>query len=235
MSFLKGKPAESKNLAYPMISRQYGGTAQSLLNQGQSGLANYMATLTGSDGGAGYENYKNSTGYENIFDEAMRGVTSSNAARGLLASGSTVRGLSDRAGQLAQQNFSNYLGQILEGSQTSLGAGQNVLNTIAQSGQVSKGSTPGLLDAFSGGSSSAAWGIGRAAGGIGKIIFSDRRLKKDIELIEREPDGLGVYSYKYIDEEEPRIGVMADEVAELRPHALGPVVEGFATVVYEAL
>jgi hypothetical protein len=235
MSFLKGKPAESKNLAYPMISKQYSGTARDLIGQGQGGLNSLLGILQGTDNGAGYETYKNSTGYNNIFDEAMRGVTGSAAARGLLASGSTVRGLADRGGQLAQQNFSNYLGQLLGVSQAQLQGGQGVLNTIAGTGQVNKGATPGLLDAFAGGSDSGAAGLGRAAAGVGKFILSDRRAKDDIVLLEREPDGLGIYSFRYKGDDAPQIGVMADEVAELRPHALGPVVEGFATVVYEAL
>lgn len=68
--------------------------------------------------------------------------------------------------------------------------------------------------------------------------MSDRRVKKDISLIEREPDGLGVYNYRYkwdADTDPLRTGVMADEVATLRPWALGPVQDGIATVNYGAL
>lgn len=65
--------------------------------------------------------------------------------------------------------------------------------------------------------------------------WSDRRLKRNIEKVGLRPDGLGVYAYNYLWSDEPQIGVMADEVAQLRPEALGPVVDGYATVNYGAL
>jgi hypothetical protein len=65
--------------------------------------------------------------------------------------------------------------------------------------------------------------------------FSDRRLKRNIAKVGELDDGLGVYEFDYIWGGERARGVMADEVAELRPHALGPIVAGFATVNYEAL
>jgi len=67
------------------------------------------------------------------------------------------------------------------------------------------------------------------------IIASDRRLKRNIELLSIRPDGLGVYSYNMLWSDEPQIGVMADEVAAFRPEALGPRLGGFATVNYGAL
>jgi hypothetical protein len=222
MSFLKGKPAESKNEAYPWLKSEFSAPATSLVDQGQGGLESLMGILNGTDGGAGFNTYKASTGYNNIFDESQRAVTGSAAARGLLASGSTVRGLADRGGQLAQQNFSNYLGQLMQGSQASMNSGTGLASLIAQGGQRSRGGQEGLLGY-----------IAQAAGAA--AAASDRRLKDDIELIEREPDGLGIYSYRYKGEDEVRVGVMADEVAELRPHALGPVIEGYATVKYGEL
>lgn len=45
-----------------------------------------------------------------------------------------------------------------------------------------------------------------------------------------------MYSYEYKKEPDVvRIGVMADEVAKLQPEALGPTVDGFATVDYAKL
>lgn len=65
--------------------------------------------------------------------------------------------------------------------------------------------------------------------------LSDRRVKADIRKLGELSDGLGVYSYRYKWETRPQIGVMADEVAELRPWALGPKISGFSTVNYGAL
>ena len=68
------------------------------------------------------------------------------------------------------------------------------------------------------------------------FIFSDPALKTNIELLRRDADGLGWYKFAY--KRQPDImleGVMADEVAELRPWALGPEVQGFKTVNYAKL
>lgn len=69
-------------------------------------------------------------------------------------------------------------------------------------------------------------------------MASDRRLKVDIEKTGEDADGLGRYRYRYVTDapDAPlREGVMADEVARLRPWALGPERGGFATVDYGAL
>lgn len=71
--------------------------------------------------------------------------------------------------------------------------------------------------------------------GSAASLFSDRRLKTKVERVGELEDGLGVYEYDYVWGGTRQRGVMADEVAKLRPWALGPVVEGFATVNYGAL
>ena len=73
---------------------------------------------------------------------------------------------------------------------------------------------------------------------------SDIRLKTNIEHIGETADGLGVYEYDYLPiegeianymPEGRQRGVMAHEVAELRPDALGPTIDGYMTVNYGAL
>lgn len=227
MGFLKSKQ-RSTNMEQPFVNDTFKPVATNLLAQGQGGLSNYMNILNGTDNGAGFETYKDSTGYENIFNEAMRGVTGSAAARGLMASGSTARALQDRAGQLGKQNFSNYLQQILQGSQTSLQGGLNAGGVVADVGAQSK---------RTGGWKEILGNVGQVAQGVGQAasFFSDPRLKTDVELLDVEDDGLGIYAFRYLGEDGTTIGVMADEVAELRPAALGPVVDGYATVDYGAL
>jgi hypothetical protein len=74
------------------------------------------------------------------------------------------------------------------------------------------------------------------AASIGASMFSDRRLKRDIELVDRRADGIGIYAFRYLwDETKRHVGVMADEVAKLAPYALGPRVFGFFTVNYSKL
>lgn len=58
-------------------------------------------------------------------------------------------------------------------------------------------------------------GLGAAA-----TFWSDRRLKRDITRIGKLPNGLGVYSYRYTWSNEPEVGLLADEVAAVRPWAV---------------
>jgi hypothetical protein len=51
-------------------------------------------------------------------------------------------------------------------------------------------------------------------------IFSDIRLKRDIVLVGRRSDGLGLYSYRYLWSDTSYVGVMAQEVALLHPEAI---------------
>ena len=84
-----------------------------------------------------------------------------------------------------------------------------------------------------------------AAGSAASAFASDARLKTRIQKVGSHDDGLGIYDFDYIDDmpegikahcpEGRQRGVMASEVAKLRPWALGPVVDGFATVRYDLL
>jgi outer membrane immunogenic protein len=52
------------------------------------------------------------------------------------------------------------------------------------------------------------------------VIVSDARLKRDITLIGRRDDGLGIYRYRYLWSDTVYVGVMAQEVALLHPQAI---------------
>lgn len=68
--------------------------------------------------------------------------------------------------------------------------------------------------------------------GLSALAMSDRRLKKNIERVGKTPGGLNVYSYEYIWNDKPQVGVMADEVEQVIPSAVivGPM--GFKMVDY---
>lgn len=51
-------------------------------------------------------------------------------------------------------------------------------------------------------------------------MFSDRRLKRDIQKVGNHPVGVPLYTYKYLWSDEPQIGVMADELEEVLPEAV---------------
>jgi len=78
---------------------------------------------------------------------------------------------------------------------------------------------------------SGLFGIGgQAVQGLGSL-FSDVRLKRNIKRLGTRPDGLNVYEYEYIWGGGRHIGLMAQEVNAVYPHAVG-VVDGYLTVNY---
>lgn len=245
MSFLTPKPAkstqESYNVNNDLIKSTYGGMmgtgtgATNFLAQllgvspgGVASTANTVGTAangiaTGGGAQAGYQNYLQQAGYAPAMRALSQGVTGQGAAAGILNSGTTAKALQTRGAELNQGFFNNYLQQLSNLSGLGLQAGGLVANT----GQKSTGTNTG-------GSPSTLGSIASAVGGIASI-FSDRRLKTAIRRVGEFADGLGIYTFRYIGSRQRLRGVMADEVAELRPWALGPKVAGFATVNYGAL
>jgi outer membrane immunogenic protein len=76
---------------------------------------------------------------------------------------------------------------------------------------------------YAGGQAGGAWGNNTSAlysTSIERLDVSDIRLKRDIALVARRSDGLGLYRYKYLWSETVYVGVMAQEVALLRPDAV---------------
>lgn len=82
----------------------------------------------------------------------------------------------------------------------------------------------GIGSMFSGGSNSAANGV--------LSMFSDRRLKEDIQQVGAMFDGTPIYRYRYLGDPAMRIGLMADEVEGYAPEAV-ETVHGFKAVNYE--
>jgi len=220
MGFLKPKRAKSDNANRSLITGTYtpamgqGVGATSLLG-GALGVAGGDAA--GAD--AGFQRYSKNAGFENVLQRLMQGITGGQAARGLLRSGSTGTRMLEEGTALNQQYYNNYLQNLMGLGNLGLGAG----NLVTSAGSRSTGGGP-----------STAGSIASTVGGIASI-FSDRRLKEDIEKVGEFEDGLGIYSWRYIGQAIRHVGVMADEVAKLRPWALGKPVAGFATVIYGRL
>jgi hypothetical protein len=237
MGFLRPKAAKSDNANMGLINSTYGGQ----MGQG-TGATNFLAQLLGVSPGAvssgantvgnvangiaeaggaqaGYNGFLQQAGFAPAMRQMAQATTGQGAASGLLRSGTTANRLQTRGTELNSQMFNNYLSQLSNLSGLGLQAG----GLVANAGQRSTGGRP-----------STAGSIASAVGGIASI-FSDRRLKRDIVKIGEEADGLGIYEFRYLTSIKRVVGVMADEIAKLRPHALGPKIEGYATVNYGAL
>lgn len=73
---------------------------------------------------------------------------------------------------------------------------------------------------YAGGHAGGAWGLNTDADYTSPVLISDVRLKRDIALVGRLDDGLGLYRYRYLWSDTVFVGVMAQEVALLHPEAI---------------
>lgn len=94
--------------------------------------------------------------------------------------------------------------------------------------------TGNLLGQYTTTRQSQPWGtvLAQAAANAGAALISDARLKEDIALIGQTHAGLPIYTFKYKGNDTVQMGVMAQDVAQAQPDALGPMVDGFHTVYY---
>lgn len=168
----------------------------------------------------------------------LRGANATARLNFPLAAGSFTSGLSQFQQGLAdaQQQFSQQLRESaalnrlnLSGAKTS--AGLNLATGVPSniSGALSALSNiRGTTSTTSGGGFNPIAAIGATGGflqGLGAVgvNLSDRRMKKDVERIGTLPNGIPIYEYHFIwdeDDSEKIWGVMADELAEVIPEAV---------------
>lgn len=146
------------------------------------------------------------------------------------------------AEQMQRRGFSlNEINAVLNGQQVSM-PNMPSFNTAqrseaAQYNQAAQNAGQYALDAFS----AQQAGLNSAMQGIagGAMMFSDRRLKKDVVPLDWPyEDGHKWYSYHYVweNEEDPyHIGVMADEVEKYDPEAVVTHPSGYKMVDYSFL
>lgn len=96
----------------------------------------------------------------------------------------------------------------------------------------------GMTGAASGalaGSMFGPWGAG-IGGGLGLLggLFSDRRLKRDIRYVGVHCNGLPLYEFRYVWDDEKRVGHMSDDVQAVMPEAVSRFA-GFDIVHYGLL
>lgn len=122
----------SNNQAYPMLS----GALQPQVNNATNS-SNQMSSLLGLNGAgaqnSGFDNWRNSTGYQFGMDQGTKAITGSAAAKGLLNSGSTAKALNTYGQGYADQQFGNYFQQLLGLDNM----GNNAAGVIENAGQQS--------------------------------------------------------------------------------------------------
>ena len=138
--------------------------------------------------------------------------------------------------QVQMPQFQGYTGAnvaaapIMAGAQAQDQAAMQRYNAAQSGANALTSGLFGLGGAALGGAGAAA--AGGATGGLG-ALFSDRRLKSNIERVGTHPLGIGIYEYDIFDRRER--GVMAQEVEQVMPSAVIEHPSGFKMVNYAAL
>jgi hypothetical protein len=65
--------------------------------------------------------------------------------------------------------------------------------------------------------------------------LSDRRLKTGITRVGTHQAGFGIYRFKYLGSDTEQVGVLAQEVRDVMPHAVVHGDDGFLRVDYAAI
>jgi len=179
-----------------------------------------------------------------VFSRAGRGTSASDSGLG----GALTRGFTSAmaAPLFNQYNQERQLQQGAAGMAASADATASLpleqylermrgLATLGQKGTTTATASP--LQTIAGLGLTAA-GMGGSGGLSGLTsLFSDRRLKADIEHVGEHPRGFGVYDFRYVWDAPgtKRRGVMADEVAPIMPDAVSVHPSGYLMVDYGAL
>lgn len=107
---------------------------------GPSGAAPGGTPAAGGGGAVGgdaqnaFGKYLDSTGYQFQLGQGQKAITTSNAAKGLLNSGATLKALNNYGQGMAGNYFNNYLGQVNNVAQQGLTAGAAIGGAASQGG-----------------------------------------------------------------------------------------------------
>lgn len=135
----------SFNQAYPSLQASLGGQT-AYTGQSNNVIANLLGLNGASGSQAGLNSYLGSSGYNFTKDQGLEGINSNNAAKGLLGSGSALKGIQSYGSNLANTYLNGYLTNLTGLSNSGLSAGSvlsgagNTANSQTQSTGTSKGS-----------------------------------------------------------------------------------------------
>jgi hypothetical protein len=229
---------------------------QKLLQTGRAGTTHLENLLGigpgGAGGGAGMlASLAATPGYQFALQQGDNSILAARAAGqgGGLSSGNTLLDLSKFNQGLATTTYQNAVnnampflntattatGGLSSGYQnlgTQLNASYGNLGNMGYGAATSIGNANANADLGNLTASGNILGLGaNLAGGLMKMA-SDIRVKEDVEPVGELADGQTVYRYRYIGDPMPRIGLIAQEVEEHAPEAVGDIVPGVLGVDY---
>lgn len=175
-----------------------------------------------------------------LANDAQSRLFSNQAARGKVGSGGTAQALQNSLLLLGQdllnQNIQQRQGFVNMGQAAAAGqatatqqSGNAITDLITQQGNALASGQVGAANARAGGIQNLI-GAGTAA-----YLLSDIRAKTDMMKIGITNDGFNVYRFRYHDDPEIRIGVMAHEVEKVKPEAVITLPNGYKAVNYSMI
>lgn len=159
--------SSSSNQAYPYLQGALSGTVSNGANAGNQ-LAN-MLGLNGAPGQAtGFNNFRNSTGYQFGLNQGVGSITGNAATNGLLNSGATAKAVDTYGQNYANTQYGNYTGML----QQLLGSGIAGGGVIGSAGNTSTQQSTGSTNSSNGGL------FGSPSGGGGPLALAGTLLGK---------------------------------------------------------
>ncbi len=185
-------------------------------------------------------------------NSALQGMFGMNQAAGTFGNQAREQSLTDQ--ETIANNSVNQISALMHGGQVTTGQyqgytpgqiGQTPISAdtyasanLAEQNYQTESQAAAANNAMWGQVAGGLFGMGGKAIGQGGIWGSDRRIKRDITPLGTAPNGLPLYSYRYVwdDDDTPlRTGHMAQEVMLVRPDAVYRMPAGYLAVDYGAL
>ena len=169
------------------------------------------------------------------LENALKGISAAGTLPGLyMQPAAAVADAQNKAAEAPWQNISRWLQGVLPiaalGSQSqSSGSGSGTTNTTGQTVTTRPDSLLGnILGGASGltgilgqtGAFAGAQGAGWLSSLLPALALSDERVKENISEIGETHDGQPLYSFNYIGDNVPRVGLMAQDVEKRDPGAV---------------
>ena len=185
-----------------------------------------------------------SEAFKRDFDDfnSRRSESQNRAALDAVGAGRAEQGrLFGQALQTGQQGFQQNLGrrsQLYNELASLIGLNQigapNQLDVTGPFSQQYQGQVNSVNAANQAGAAANAQktSAGATAGLAALSLFSDRRVKRDIEKVGVMSSGINLYKFKYLWDEVTHVGVMADEVEKVFPEAVLTNEHGIKLVDY---
>ena len=242
-----GALQSTTNQAAPYLQTNY--------NTGQQGVT-ALGNALGLNGPAGNQSalaqLQTTPGYQFTLGQGNNAINAAASANGTLNSGNQATALSKFNQGLAQTTNNNYVNQLspymnmAQNSGNALsslytGLGTNEANTymganntqVGLLGSIGNAQASGQMADQAQGMSLLGGGLNLLSGGLG-AIFSDERLKEDIEPVGELYDGQGIFRYRYKGDpsETTHIGLIAQDVENVSPESVVDV-HGYKAVNYK--